>query len=139
MVNFDSLRDVAERLVRENGRDVTFIRTEETPANASQPWRGPGQASSGAAAIEESLTVPAAVIPFEAEDVDGQLIRRTDKRAIVSAKALDEAAVSAGISTPVRLETYDRAIDRGREHKIKAVEVFDPSETGLAFSVQLRE
>lgn len=139
MVDFNNLRNVAERLVRENGRDVQFIKTEETPASTTQPWRGPGEASSGAAAIETSLTVRAAIIPFNAEDVDGRQIRRTDKQAIVSSKALDRAAQAAGVSTPVPLEDYDRVIDRGQELKIVDVQVYDPQVTGVAFIAQLRE
>ena len=44
MANFPKLIATAQRLITENGRSVTFIRHDETLADAAKPWDGPASA-----------------------------------------------------------------------------------------------
>jgi hypothetical protein len=41
MVDYVKLAIVAERLIRQNGRLVTFVRKDRTPSDPSKPWKGP--------------------------------------------------------------------------------------------------
>ena len=41
MVDYVKLAAVAERLVRQNGREITFVKKERTAADPSRPWKGP--------------------------------------------------------------------------------------------------
>lgn len=41
MVDYTKLAATAERLITENGREITFVRKNQTPLDANKPWNGP--------------------------------------------------------------------------------------------------
>ncbi len=49
MVDLTPLIATATRLIKENGRQVTFINQDPTLADAAQPWEGPTAARGGGA------------------------------------------------------------------------------------------
>lgn len=57
MVDYVRLASVANRLVQENGRPISFIRLNEVPADSSNPWDGPGPGG------ETSLSVYGVFVP----------------------------------------------------------------------------
>lgn len=121
MVDYVSLAATALRLIDTNGRDVTLTKKDRTPANAAQPWRGPGVA-------DTTVVVKAVVFPFDAEDIDGELVRREDKRAFVSASA-------AGVN---EVEDFDFLTDGSDIFKIQRVRVIAPGDTRVLYDIQLR-
>lgn len=122
MVDYVSLAATAERLIAENGRDVTLVKRSETPADAGKPWRG-------TTADDTSITVKGVVIPFEAEDQDGDLFRREDKQAFVAADA----------TSPNEIESFDELDDGSDTYKIINVELIHPGDTRVLYVLQVRK
>lgn len=42
MPDYARLAQTAERLVRNAGRSIIFVKLKETPSDPSRPWKGPG-------------------------------------------------------------------------------------------------
>lgn len=122
MVDYVELAATAQRLINENGRDVTIIRKDRTPADANKPWRGGGTSDTTVGPVK------AVIFPFNAADVDGTLVRREDKQAWV-------AANDTGASP---IETFDELIDGSTTFQILSVEVINPGDTLLVYQLQLR-
>ncbi len=140
MVNFANLASMAERLVRENGRDVSFLKTSTTAADLAKPWRGPAVTTTGSATVISTLIVRAAVVPIDQEEVDGQLVERDDVRMIVAADAVDAAGLAIGLAVPVALENFDRVSDSDLgELKIVNIQTIKPADRRVAYLVQLRQ
>lgn len=71
MADFDYasvVRD-AQQLIREFGRDVTFILSNRTPADAAKPWRTP------AASSTRFEDIRVAIVPTEIDDGPATLTR----------------------------------------------------------------
>lgn len=122
-LNYARLAQVAQKLITENGRSVTFVKLAETAADPNRPWEGTSDA--------ETLVVATAVITrYAKEDVDGEIVRRGDMRAVV-----DELSV-----TPNSIEDFDLLRDdENQEWKIVDVVKFRPGPTTLAYVLQLRK
>lgn len=126
MTEYTNIRATAKRLIAKKGRLVTFTKQDRTPLDADRPWLGVGT-------NDTAITVKAAFIAYEAEDVDGDNIRFSDKRALVSAQAVEEANSSAN------LETFDFVNDGGVKWKIQKVDAINPGDEDIVFDVQLRK
>lgn len=111
----------AAALIADMGRTVTVRKKSRTPADASEPWRAPTSSPTEASVI-------AVVVPFEAAEVDGTLIRRTDK----------QAYVAANDASPHLLETFDELEDGGDVLKIHRASVINPGATRLLYHLHLR-
>lgn len=122
MVDYASLAATAERLIDENGRDVTLVKRSETPADVSKPWRG-------TLADDTTLVVKAAIVPFEAEDQEGDLVRREDKQAFVA----------ANVTSPNEIENFDEVDDGADTYKIVSADVIEPGDTRVLYVLQLRK
>jgi hypothetical protein len=123
MVDYVALAATAERLINANGRDVTIVQKDRTPADANKPHRGGGASDTSVGPVK------AVIIPFSADDVDGTLIRRNDKRAYV-------AANDTGVSL---IEQFDTLTDGSDTWRIEAVDVINPGATRLLYDIQLRQ
>lgn len=44
MVDYVRLQQTAERLIKKNGRSISFVKLNETPADPNNPWDGPSPA-----------------------------------------------------------------------------------------------
>lgn len=130
MVNYVSLAATAERLIEENGRDLTVIQAGETAANPAEPWRADTPAG------ESRITVKGVIVEFDNEDFDGTLVRRGDKRAFIAHNSIVDAA-GAGEST--ELEGFDRLLDAGAEWKIVSVKAIHPGDIRVVYDLQLRK
>jgi hypothetical protein len=92
-MNYQRIQDLAERLIRENGRDLNFYKLSRDSADPSKPWKGP---AGGAQEIEKVNTPGAFVIgntsiPTESRGlafdwIDSDLLRITRHVCIVSAR-----------------------------------------------------
>lgn len=122
MVDYVSLAATAERLINANGRDVTIVQKDRTPADAGKPHRAGGSSDTSVGPVK------AVIVPFNADDVDGTLIRRDDKRAFV-------AANDTGVSL---IEKFDTITDGSDTWRIEAVVVINPGATRILYDIQLR-
>lgn len=127
MVDFTSLRATAERLISENGRDVTLVKRLRTADDVAKPWRGPP--------VGPDLTIvaKAVFVEFEEEDFDSTLVRRGDKRALISAKVVE------ALDATTMLEEFDTVLDNTVEWKVVNVVVIEPGTSRVLYDVQLRK
>ena len=122
MARFDSLRNVATRLIARNGRLVTLRKIVDTaPANANRPWEPSGQTFT-------DFTVRSVIIPFNITEVDGTLILAQDKQAYISAQDIGD----------VDIIPKDEIIDGARTYRIVNVTDLSPNEEKVLYTLQLR-
>ena len=131
MVDYVSLRNLAERLIEANGRDLALVRRDQAnPIDPAKPWRG----STEAATI--TVGVKGVVIEFEKEDFDGSLVRRGDKRILAADKSvIDEG----GSATNLKIEDYDHILDGTTRWKIIEAEVIAPGPIRIFYDIHVRQ
>ena len=130
MINYTRMRATAERLIEANGRTMTFTKLGSTPANPAEPWRE----DTGADDVE--ITALVLETEFENEDIDGQLVRRGDKKMLVAASSIETNAPSGADTT---LADYDELLDEGAPWKIMAVLPTRPGEPRIMYEVHVRK
>lgn len=123
MADFVALAATAKRLIDANGRDVTLRQLDRGHANGSQPWRKPGATNVDVGPLK------GVIVPFESNDIDGTLIRESDKKALV-------AANDTGAN---EIEKFDELIDGSDIWKIVRVKVINPGTTRVLYIIQLRQ
>jgi len=121
MVNYVILAAVAERLIDKNGADVTLRKQSRALDEPSKPWRGTD-------ATDTTTTVKGVVLGFRKKDIDGEIVRRGDRQALVAFNT-----AGSGIETYDELEDVDSNIWR-----IVDVEFVKPASIGLLYKLQLR-
>lgn len=127
-VNYGSLAATAERLIRENGRDITFIRKSRTPMNPAKPWDG--RAGAATPDPEDSrVTVKGVMWPYTEDEMRDENTRRASNRALVSA-----VAFGAG-KTHEDMEYVEDGVT-GKWRVVK-VEALQPGDTNILFIAQL--
>lgn len=131
MVDYASFRNLAERLIEENGRDLSLVRRDQgNPVDPAKPWRASTEAA------EITVVVKGVVIEFEKEDFDGSLVRRGDKRILIADKSvLDEGGSAANL----QIEDYDHVLDGTVRWKILGANTIDPGDTRIMFDLQVRQ
>jgi hypothetical protein len=131
MVDFNSMRNLAERLIEENGRTLTVTRSDkENDADSAKPWRG----TTGAGEI--SVDVLGVFVEFEKEDFDGTLVRRGDKRVLIAAKSVED---ESGNASNIQIEDYDYLFDNNVRWKILAANLIEPGPVRIFYDVQVRQ
>lgn len=131
MVNFTSLRATAERLIRENGRDMTVVKRDQVNlADPSKPWR------QNLTTEDVSLTVRGVFAEFEFQDTDGTIVRRGDKQVLVAASAVEDA--TTGTQTAA-LETFDYLLDGAVRWQIVNGQSFEPGPSRVLYILQVRQ
>ena len=130
-LNFTNLRNTAERLIEENGRDLSLVRRDQgNPTDPAKPWRGSTEAA------EITVVVKGVFIEYEKEDFDGSLVRRGDKRILISDKSvIDEGGSAANLV----IEDYDHVLDATVRWKIITAELIEPGDTRIFFDLQVRQ
>lgn len=121
MVDYVRLAALAQRLITANGRTMTITLTDRTAASGTQPWRGPGTSDTVLS------NIPAVVIPAELMNEEGNLLRFTDKVALIAAN-------------DVSPEVLDRFsfIDDGTERlKIRKVTPINPGAVRVLYILEL--
>lgn len=121
MVNYVSLAATAARLINKNGADVTLRKQSRTLDEPSKPWRGTDSS-------DTTVTVKAVLLSFRRKDIDGEIVRRGDRRALI---AFD--AAGSGIETYDELEDVD-----GNVWRIVDAEFIKPASIGVLYKLQLR-
>lgn len=119
MVDLTPILAIAAQLVKENGREVTFIKHNTTLAIAAQPWEGPVDARTAPAETKKLDAVffnPAELaklgLAFESTD----LVPRAEQIMLV-------------IPGAVNVETFQEVLDGTTYWKIGHVEIFKPGNT----------
>lgn len=131
MVDYVSFRNLAERLIEENGRTLSLVRRDQgNPVDPAKPWR------SSTEVAEITVSVLGVFIEFEKEDFDGSLVRRGDKRILIADKSvIDEGGSAANL----QIEDYDHVLDGTVRWKILTVNLIEPGAIRIMFDLQVRQ
>jgi len=130
MVNYVSLRNLAERLIETNGRTLSLVRRDQgNPVDVAKPWRDSTEAA------EITVAVLGVFIEYEKEDFDGSLVRRGDKRLLVSDKSVTDASSAANL----KIEDYDHVLDGTVRWKIITAEAVEPGPLRIMYDLQVRQ
>ena len=131
MVNYASFRLLAERLIEENGRNLSLVRRDQgNPTDPAKPWRTSTETA------EITVVVKGVVVEFDKEDFDGSLVRRGDKRILIADKSvIDEG----GGAVNLQIEDYDHVLDGTVRWKILDANTIDPGDTRIMFDLQVRQ
>lgn len=116
---------LAERLIEKNGRTLDLKRQSSTPSDAAKPWRG------GQATYAEEVDVIGVVVEYDEEEIDGDIIRRGDKRALVAVNSLPE------VGRP-DLTKFHNLFDGTSVYSIVNVSVIEPGAVRIMYDIQLR-
>lgn len=116
----------ARELVQEFGREMTFVKFDATPADASKPWNGPTDARGGGATEATAYAVPvppssATELGLQVEDQD--MLRRASQILIVE----------PGTDAPESLETFDEVKDGTVRYRVEMIEKLKPAGTTLLY------
>lgn len=136
MPNYTRLAATAKRLVEKNARSVTLFKAGRTPANASEPWKGPSTSvdPSGANA-GATVTVLAAFVPKSGTDL-GSASR---DRLRDSVKDRTKIALIATTSLPADtdLSQFDSIRDGNDVWRIVGTDELKPSTTSLLWEIEV--
>lgn len=127
-INYASLRATAERLIRENGRDISVVRRSRTAGDPAKPGRADDTTTT-------SITVKGVILFADLEQVDNVTIERDDQLAFISAQAVE------GVNSSALLEDYDYVEDGGVRFDIINKNVIEPGVVGdsrVLYTLQLR-
>lgn len=116
-LNYVSLAALADRLISQNGKAVTFYHQQKTPTDPTKPWRGAG-------ANNYDLTLPAFAVVVPNEEIDDkESMRRGDATAYIAASTFG----AGNPFTAVDLVTIDTMIDNeGYTWHVHGVQILNP-------------
>ncbi len=138
MVNFVKAAATAKRLVEANGRSVTLFRSNRTPANASQPWRGvsgsPTAPEGGISADVTMAFVPATGGGFGKmiKDLGGQISVAFDQVGLLATDSLPTGVSASDV------EGMDSIRDGSGIWKIVTRGHLRPADRSLLFVLGLK-
>ena len=126
MVDFTPLIATAQRLISENGRSVTLVELDSSPADPSKPWKG---AADPRAVPDASLTLDAVFVnPGTATTSLGLSLETSD----FIKRSEQIMIISPGAS--VDLTGFEEVSDDSVTWKIQGMEILKPgAEVVVAF------
>jgi hypothetical protein len=124
MVNYVKSAATAKRLIEANGQDVSLYRKNETAGDATKPWRGPSGTGNKLIA-----TVKGVVVDMNDKDVDGTLIRRSDRKLMVANDSLP---------TGTTTEDIDHIRISGEDYKVVSSSPLQPGSVRILYEFILR-
>ena len=126
MADFTEIALTAQRLIKDNGRRVTFLKIFPRTVSATEPWR----ATDTQKAPEESLQYGVFVPPSGARDFGfNEEPDRTTEQYII---------VAPGPTSQVRLDEFHQVNDEMTRWNIITTTVLRPAEMVLLYGVQVR-
>ncbi len=130
MADFAKLQKTADRLITANGRAVTLRKRDRGTADPATPWRGPSIPGT-----DITVMAIAVILDFDEDTIDGTLIRRNDKRALVAELDVNPA----GASVIHEIETFNTLVDGADTWHIERIKLLQPSTEKLFYDLQLRK
>lgn len=129
MIDYVEIAEIAKTTIDENGRDVTFIRFDQSESDVNKPWLGPTdpRATPDATATVKGIFVqPVAAAELGLTTIDQDLLKRTSEILIVAPGAT---------APPFDLATANEIVDEGVNKKIVFVETLRPNTLTLLYFV----
>ena len=127
-IDYVQLAATAKALVDANGRQITIIRFDQTPADADKPWNGPSDpdASPDATATVVGCFVSTDERVFGGLTLDDDLLKRTSEVCLVA---------PGTVSPPFDLLTANEIIDGSVHKKISFVQSLKPGAVTLLYFI----
>lgn len=119
MVDLAPIIATAQRLITENGRSVTFIRHDETLADADMPWLGPTDARTApdATSVHDAVFVePDSASQLGLAHIQSDLIMNAEQILIVAQGSVD-------------LSQFQEVLDESVYWKITDIQTLRPGST----------
>jgi hypothetical protein len=116
-IDYTAAIATAQRLIGENGRSVTLVEFNRTPANVAEPWKGaadPRAVPDSTLVVDAVFVEPSSATKLGLALVDSDLVKRSDQIMIVSPGAA------------VDLSVFQEVLDTSVRWKITAIEVLKP-------------
>lgn len=95
-INYTALAIETEAIIAANGRAIEILKSNTTANDVAKPWRGV-TASFPAASGANAPDAYGVFLDYRRRDVDGDTIKRGDKRVLVAANGLDDLSGYEGI------------------------------------------
>lgn len=127
MVNYTRLAKDASRLIQSNGRKITFVKLNKTPADENRPWNGPSVNDDG----ETNLVLSGVFVPPNAVR---QLGEGTEFRDLVTFS--EQIIITAQGENDLR--EFTSVIDRDDRWGIVDLQVLRPGDVSLIAFVGVR-
>lgn len=121
MANFTKLAATAKRLINKNGREVSIVKLNTTPADPARPWRGPNNPRTGGATV----VAKAAFVPLGGSNL-GITFQDAAPDSEVMLFAADDDEGNF-------LENFDEVIDGTARWAIGQVQVLQPADKRLLY------
>lgn len=119
MVDYSALAAKATALIEKYGREMKFFKEVTAPADPNKPHRG-GTTTTTVA------TVKAAIVDFKFHEIDGDHVRRGDKKLIAPFNETND------------LSQFSYVLDGSTKWSIVAGLTVQPGETGIVTKLQVR-
>jgi hypothetical protein len=118
--NYSGIGAVALKQINDKGRDITvrYAGNDQVYNPATDTFT---------AGTDVDVPVKGVFTQFAKKDIDGELIKVTDKRVLIAGTALDNAP-----------ENNSKIIDGGIEYQVINTETIQPSDTVVLYMVQVR-
>lgn len=126
MVDYNRLAQTASRLIKNNGRSISFLKLSEIVNDPSKPWNGPGAGGETALALNGVFVPPNAVRQFG-------LSALGEGTELIDLVAMSEQII---ITFPAEnnLREYTSVLDRAVRWGILGLQILRPGDvTVLAF------
>ena len=127
-IDYAAALETANRLVQENGRQMTFNRLASTPADPAKPWNGPANPRSPVAETQTlyAVEVDPASLGKATQDLD--FVKRSTKFLIVAPGAyLGDLAL------------FHEVLDEASLWRVQGAERLRPAGTTLLWYVGVRQ
>jgi hypothetical protein len=127
-LNYPKLAATADRLISQNGKQVTFKQQTQTPADNAKPWRGGG-------AGNEALTIVAFAVVIPNDEIDDkEAMRRGDATAYIAASTFGNGNPFAAAD----LVLIDTMIDdEGYTWHVHGVKIINPGSLRVLYTAEL--
>jgi len=129
IIGYGDIAADALSLINGTGRQVTFNRFDQTPANSGKPWEGPADPS---ASPDATASVFAAFVPPSDADslglsgIDQDLLKRTEQICIVA---------PGTVNPPFDLGTANECSDGSVKWKVTFTETLAPGDIVLLYFI----
>lgn len=137
MADFTRSAALAKRLIEKNGRAVTLVKSNRTPANVNQPWRGPSTAAPPASAQGgDEIDAIAVFVPTSGSGLGRRTVDDPERPHIRNATDIALVA-SDSLGAGADLSVFDFLRDGSKLWKITGVQELRPSSTSVLWEVGL--
>lgn len=131
MVDYVRLAATAKRLIDKNGRQISFVKLNETPENSSRPWNGPDEDGADTLLALRGVFVPPNTVrqfglTALGEGTEFQDLIAFSQQIIITAQGEND------------LREYTSVIDRSDRWGIIGLQVLRPADVTLLAFVGVR-